>query len=89
MALPNTRILIHQLSGGFDGQGTDIEIHAREVIGLKRRLEQIYSAHTGKSTAEVSHDMEKDLFLGSHEAKDYGIIDSVISRREMRAAAAA
>ena len=89
MALPNTRILIHQLSGGFDGQGTDIEIHAREVIGLKRRLEEIYSAHTGKNAAEVSHDMERDLFLGPREAKDYGIIDTVISKRETRAAVAA
>src|SRR6476620_7246196 len=89
MALPNTRILIHQLSGGFDGQGTDIEIHAREVIGLKRRLEEIYSAHTGKNAAEVSHDMERDLFLGPWEAKDYGIIDTVISKRETRAAVAA
>ena len=82
MALPNTRILIHQLSGGFEGQGTDIEIQAREVIGLKRRLEEIYSKHTGKTVEEVSHDMERDFFLDPEEAKGYGIIDTVISRRD-------
>ena len=63
MALPNSRILIHQVSGGFQGQGTDIEIQAREVIGLKRRLEEIYSPHTGKSIEEVSRDMERDFFM--------------------------
>src|ERR1700694_524167 len=60
MALPNARILIHQLSGEFEGQGTDIEIQAREVIGLKRRLEEIYSDHTEKTIEDVSHDMERD-----------------------------
>ena len=63
MALPNSRILIHQVSGGFQGQGTDIEIQAREVIGLKRRLEEIYSEHTGKTIEDVSRDMERDFFL--------------------------
>ena len=63
MALPNSRILIHQVSGGFQGQGTDIEIQAREVIGLKRRLEEIYSEHTGKSIEDVSRDMERDFFM--------------------------
>jgi ATP-dependent Clp protease, protease subunit len=84
MALPSTRILLHQLSSGFEGQGTDIEIQAREVIGLKSRLEEIYSEHTGKGLDEVSRDMERDFFLGPEEAKDYGIIDTVISRREVR-----
>ncbi len=83
MALPNARILIHQVSGGFEGQGTDIEIQAREVIGLKRRLEEIYSEHTGKGVEEVSHDMERDFFMGPQEAKDYGIIDAVITHREV------
>ena len=82
MALPKARILIHQLSGEFEGQGTDIEIQAREVIGLKRRLEEIYSEHTGKGVEEVSHDMERDFFMGPQEAKDYGIIDTVISHRD-------
>ena len=89
MALPSTRILMHQLSGGFEGQGTDIEIQAREVIELKRRLEEIYARHTGKSIDEVSGDMERDFFLGPHEAKDYGIIDTVISKREGRKVEAA
>ena len=83
MGLPNARILIHQVSGGFEGQGTDIEIQAREVIGLKRRLEEIYSEHTGKGVEEVSHDMERDFFMGPQEAKDYGIIDAVITHREV------
>jgi ATP-dependent Clp protease, protease subunit len=82
MALPNSRILIHQLSGGFEGQGTDIEIQAREVIGLKRRLEEIYSDHTGHGVEEVSHDMERDFFLSPPEAKEYGLIDTVLTYRD-------
>src|SRR3954464_3796221 len=82
MALPNSRILIHQVSGGFQGQGTDIEIQAREVIGLKRRLEEIYARHTGKPQEEISRDMERDFFMSPQEAKDYGIIDTVITHRE-------
>jgi ATP-dependent Clp protease protease subunit len=81
MALPNARILLHQLSGGFEGQGTDIEIQAREVIGLKRRLEEIYADHTGKTIDEVSHDMDRDFFMSPQEATDYGVIDIVISQR--------
>ena len=83
MALPNSRILIHQVSGGFQGQGTDIEIQAREVIGLKRRLEEIYAEHTEKPIEEVSRDMERDFFMSPAEAKDYGIIDTVITHREV------
>jgi ATP-dependent Clp protease protease subunit len=82
MSLPNSRILIHQVSGGFQGQGTDIEIQAREVIGLKRRLEEIYAHHTGKSQEEISRDIERDFFLSPREAVGYGIIDAVISSRE-------
>jgi len=81
-ALPNSRILIHQVSGGFQGQGTDIEIQAREVIGLKRRLEEIYSYHTGKTQEDISRDMERDSFMSPEEAVDYGIIDSVITHRD-------
>ena len=83
MALPNARILIHQVSGGFEGQGTDIEIQAREVIGLKRRLEEIYAQHTGKSVENVSKDMERDFFMSPQEAREYGIIDAVITHREV------
>jgi ATP-dependent Clp protease protease subunit len=84
MALPNSRILIHQVSGGFQGQGTDIEIQAREVIGLKRRLEEIYSKHTGQDIEKISHDMERDFFMSPDEARDYGIIDTVITHREVQ-----
>jgi len=82
MALPNSRILIHQVSGGFQGQGTDIEIQAREVIGLKRRLEEIYARHTERPVEDISRDMERDFFMSPQEAKDYGIIDTVITHRE-------
>jgi ATP-dependent Clp protease protease subunit len=80
-APPNSKILIHQQSGGFQGQGTDIEIQAREVINLKRRLEEIYALHTGKPTDQISHDMERDFFMNPEEAKEYGIIDNVIAQR--------
>jgi ATP-dependent Clp protease, protease subunit len=82
MALPNARILIHQVSGGFQGQGTDIEIQAREVIGLKRRLEEIYAHHTGQEIEKISRDMERDFFMSPQEAVEYGIIDTVITHRE-------
>jgi ATP-dependent Clp protease protease subunit len=84
MALPNAKILIHQLWGGFEGQATDIEIHAREVIALKRRIEEIISLHTGQPLATVSNDMERDYFLTAEEAKQYGIIDTVIANRSGR-----
>jgi ATP-dependent Clp protease protease subunit len=81
MALPNAKILIHQLWGGFEGQATDIEIHAREAIALKRRLEEIISKHTGQPLEQVSKDMERDYFMTAEEAKAYGIIDTVITSR--------
>jgi ATP-dependent Clp protease protease subunit len=82
MALPNAKILIHQVSSGFQGQATDIEIQAREVINLKRRLEEIYAKHTGQDIEKVSRDMERDYFLTPEEAKDYGIIDTIITHRD-------
>ena len=81
VALPNAKILIHQVSGGFQGQATDIEIQARETINLKRRLEEILAEHTGKPTEQVAKDMERDYFLTSQEAQHYGIIDNVIAHR--------
>ena len=81
MALPNAKILIHQVWGGFQGQATDIEIHARETIALKRRLEEIMSEHTGQQIDKVSKDMERDYFLTAQEADEYGIIDRVIEHR--------
>ena len=81
VALPNAKILIHQVSGGFQGQATDIEIQARETINLKRRLEEILALHTGRPTEQVAKDMERDYFLTSQEAMEYGIIDNVIAHR--------
>ena len=80
-ALPNAKILIHQVSGGFQGQATDIEIAARETIALKRRLEEIIAHHSGQDIEKVSKDMERDYFLTSQEADEYGIIDRVITHR--------
>ncbi|HEY8102958.1 MAG TPA: ATP-dependent Clp endopeptidase proteolytic subunit ClpP [Gaiellaceae bacterium] len=80
-ALPNAKILIHQVSGGFQGQATDIEIAARETIALKRRLEEIISQHSGQAIEKVSKDMERDYFLTAQEADEYGIIDRVIEHR--------
>ena len=78
MALPNAKILIHQVSSGFSGQATDIEIHAREVIELRRRLDEIIALHSGKDVEAVRSDTERDYFMSSDEAKEYGIIDRVI-----------
>jgi ATP-dependent Clp protease protease subunit len=89
MALPNSKILIHQVSSGFQGQATDIEIQAREVINIKRRLEEILADHTGQEHEKVSHDMERDYFMTADEAKEYGIIDTVQTQRGAGVAAAA
>src|SRR3982751_3471652 len=78
MSLPNAKILIHQVSSGFQGQATDIEIHAREVIELRRRLDEIIAHHTGQEIEKVRADTERDYFMSSDEAKEYGIIDRVI-----------
>ena len=79
MALPNAKILIHQVSSGFQGQATDIEIHAREIIDIRQRLDKIIAKHTGQDYEKVRNDTERDYFMSSEEAKNYGIIDRVIS----------
>ena len=76
-ALPNSRILIHQPHGGYQGQATDIELHAKEAIELRRRIEEIYAEHTGKPREEVSDDLERDRFFTPDQAADYGLIDRV------------
>ena len=80
-ALPHAKILINQLWGGFEGQASDIEIHAREAIAVKRRMEEIIAEHSGQPLDKVSRDMERDYFLTAEEAKQYGIIDNVIAHR--------
>ncbi|HEX5193818.1 MAG TPA: ATP-dependent Clp protease proteolytic subunit [Solirubrobacteraceae bacterium] len=77
-SLPNSRILIHQPSAGFQGQATDIEIHAREIIEIRKRTDEIYAHHTGQSEEQVHHDMERDRFFKPDEAVTYGLIDRVI-----------
>ena len=81
MALPHSKILIHQGSAGFHGQPTDIEIQAREVINLKRLMEEIMSKHTGQDLEKVAKDMDRDYYMTAQEARDYGIIDTVIEHR--------
>ncbi len=80
-SLPNSRIMVHQPSAGFQGQATDIEIHANEVLSLKKRLNQIYSKHTGKSEDEIKIALERDNFMTSENAKEFGLIDQVVERR--------
>ena len=80
-ALPNSRVLIHQPSGGFQGQASDIQIHAREALALRERVEQIYAEHTGKPQEQISLDLERDRFFTPAEAADYGLIDRVVVDR--------
>ena len=80
-ALPNARIMVHQPSGGFQGQATDILIHAEEIKGLKRRLNQIYVKHTGKDLATVEQALERDNFMSAEAARDFGLVDKVIEKR--------
>jgi ATP-dependent Clp protease, protease subunit len=80
-ALPNSRIMIHQPSGGAQGQATDIEIQAREILYLRGRLNEIYAQHTGKTIEQIARDMERDRFMSAPEARDYGLIDTVFERR--------
>jgi ATP-dependent Clp protease, protease subunit len=81
VALPNSRVMIHQPSGGAQGQATDIEIHAREILKTRERLNQIYAERTGQPLEKIQGDMERDFFLDAEEAKTYGLIDQVISKR--------
>ena len=81
-SLPNSRIMVHQPSAGFQGQATDIQIHAKEILSLKERLNKIYSQHTGKSIKEISQALERDKFMTAEEAKDFGLIDSVVEKRK-------
>ena len=80
-SLPNSRVMVHQPSAGFQGQVTDIEIHANEVSSLKKRLNEIYSKHTGKSVDEVKAALERDNFMTAQVAKDFGLIDEVVEKR--------
>jgi ATP-dependent Clp protease protease subunit len=83
MALPNARILLHQPSGGFQGQSTDIAIHAREILELRDHVEAIYERHTGKPRAQLHDDMERDRYFTAEQARHYGLIDRVIERHEL------
>ncbi len=80
-ALPNARVMIHQPLGGFQGQATEIDIHAREILKIRERLNDIMAKHTGQPIEKISHDTERDYFMSAEEAKTYGLIDEVISRQ--------
>jgi|TARA_B100001079_G_scaffold234450_1_gene215752 ATP-dependent Clp protease protease subunit len=81
LSLPNSRIMVHQPSAGYQGQATDIEIHAREILALKSRLNKIYSKHAGKNEDEIKKALERDKFMTPIEAKDFGLIDDVVEKR--------
>jgi ATP-dependent Clp protease protease subunit len=82
-ALPNSRILIHQPSGGFEGQSTDVEIHAREILELRRHIDAIYARHTGQQVERVHDDMDRDRYFTAEQAREYGLIDRVISSHDL------
>ncbi|MBV2128078.1 ATP-dependent Clp endopeptidase proteolytic subunit ClpP [Arsukibacterium indicum] len=82
--LPNARVMIHQPLGGFQGQATDFEIHAREILGIKEKLNRLMADHTGKSYEEIVNDTERDRFLSAQQALDYGLIDTILSKREAK-----
>ena len=86
LALPNTKVMIHQGSAGFQGQPTDIEIHAREVLDLRRRMDEVLAHHTGRTVEEIHLDTERDRFMSAEEARDYGLVDGVVEARELAAA---
>ena len=81
-SLPNSRIMVHQPSAGFQGQATDIEIHANEILSLKKRLNEIYSKHTGKNVDEIKEALERDNFMTPDNARDFGLIDQVVEKRK-------
>jgi len=83
-SLPNSRIMLHQPSGGFQGQATDIQIHAKEILDLKARLNEIYQVHTGKPLKEIEKALERDNFMKPNDAKDFGLIDHVVEKREIK-----
>jgi ATP-dependent Clp protease protease subunit len=83
MALPNARVLIHQPTGGFQGQAADIEIHAKEILEQRKRIDEIYARHTGRSAEELHRDMERDRFFSAEEASEYGLVDRVIDSHEL------
>lgn len=80
-ALPNSRIMIHQPSGGFSGQATDIEIHAKEILEIKAKLNQLYADHTGKTVEQIQRDMERDYFMTANAAQEYGLVDRVVEKK--------
>jgi ATP-dependent Clp protease protease subunit len=82
-SLPNSRVMIHQPLGGYQGQATDIEIHAKEILQLKKRLNAILAHHTGKKINDIEKDVDRDKFMSPEEAKDYGIIDKILTKRVM------
>ena len=84
LALPNARMLIHQPSAGFEGQSSDIEIHAREILNTRARIDAIYAHHTGQPVDQVHEDMERDRFFGAQEAVDYGLVDRIVTASELR-----
>jgi ATP-dependent Clp protease protease subunit len=79
--LPHARIMVHQPSGGFRGQASDIEIHAREILSLRARLNEIYARHTGQELSVIEANMERDTFLSAEQAKEFGLVDDVVSQR--------
>ncbi|MCY3751176.1 MAG: ATP-dependent Clp endopeptidase proteolytic subunit ClpP [Gammaproteobacteria bacterium] len=86
--LPHSRVMIHQPLGGFQGQATDIDIHAKEILKARERLNQIFVSHTGQSVDRIQQDTERDKFMSSEEARDYGLVDAVLSSRQSAPAAA-
>ncbi len=86
-ALPNSKIMVHQPSGGFQGQATDIEIHAKEILSTRARLNEIYAKHTGQTLGVIEEAMERDRFMTPEEAKEFGLIDHVVKRRRSAEAA--
>jgi ATP-dependent Clp protease protease subunit len=83
LVLPNARVLIHQPSGGFQGQSTDVEIHAREILELRRRVDEIYAKHTGQTVERVHDDMERDRYFTAEETVEYGLADRIIETHEL------